>query len=137
MYLIFVKQKNLMEKYPENVMKAMAYFEFFYMDQLKKKNKSIEAFKLKYPKVPTYAKKDLKSLYSLNQAKKSMRESMGLTLDDDVKEALDRYMTMSNLLSKAEKKLIKLTTDEKKLRKQKVQRLANEQTRGYQILGKK
>ena len=28
-----------MEKYPENVMKAMAYFEFFYMDQLKKKNK--------------------------------------------------------------------------------------------------
>ena len=37
MYLIFVKQKNLMEKYPENVMKAMAYFEFFYMDQLKKK----------------------------------------------------------------------------------------------------
>ena len=118
MYLIFVKQKNLMEKYPENVMKAMAYFEFFYMEQLKKKNKSIEAFKLKYPKVPTYAKKDLKSLYSLNQARKSMRESMGLTLDDDVKEALDRYMTMSNLLSKAEKKLIKLTTDEKKLRKQ-------------------
>ena len=40
-----------------------------------------------------------------------MRESMGLTLDDDVKEALDRYMTMSNLLSKAEKKLIKLTKD--------------------------
>ena len=118
MYLIFVKQINLMEKYPENVMKAMAYFEFFYMDQLKKKNKSIEAFKLKYPKVPTYAKKDLKSLYSLNQARKSMRESMGLTLDDDVKEALDRYMTMSNLLSKAEKKLIKLTKDEKKLRKQ-------------------
>ena len=42
MYLIFVKQKNLMEKYPENVMKAMAYFEFFYMDQLKKKKNQLK-----------------------------------------------------------------------------------------------
>ena len=32
MYLIFVQQKNLMEKYPENVMKAMGYFEYFYLD---------------------------------------------------------------------------------------------------------
>ena len=44
MYLIFVQQKNLMEKYPENVMKAMGYFEYFYLDQLRKKNKSIEVF---------------------------------------------------------------------------------------------
>ena len=29
MYLVFVQQKNLMEKNPENLMKAMAHFEFF------------------------------------------------------------------------------------------------------------
>jgi len=37
MHLTFVQQKNLMEKYPENVMRAMGYFEYFYQDQLKKK----------------------------------------------------------------------------------------------------
>ncbi len=117
MYLTFVQQKNLMEKYPENVMRAMGYFEYFYLDQLKKKKKSVEAFKSNYPEVPLYAKKDVKTLYSLNQARKKMRESMGLTLDDDVEVALDRYMTMYNVLSKAEKKKNKLTSKEKRLKK--------------------
>ena len=35
-----------------------------------------------------------KSLYSLNQARKTMRESMGLTLNDDVQVALQRFMLM-------------------------------------------
>ena len=38
-YLTFVQNKGLMEKYPENLFKAMGYFEFFYMDQLRKKKK--------------------------------------------------------------------------------------------------
>ena len=50
MYLTFVQKKNLMEKYPENVMRAMGYFEYFYLDQLRKKKKSVEAFKSNYPK---------------------------------------------------------------------------------------
>ena len=118
MYLIFVQQKNQMEKNPENVMKAMGYFEYFYLDQLRKKKKSIDVFKSEYPNVPTYARKDIKSLYSLNQARKKMRESMGLTIDDNVEMALDRYMTMYNVLSKAEKKRNKLTSKEKRFKKQ-------------------
>jgi hypothetical protein len=117
MYLIFVQQKNLMEKNPENLMKAMGYFEFFYMDQLRKKKKNIAAFKEKWPKIPYYIKKDIKSLYSLNQARKTMRESMGLTLEDDVQDALNRYMLMHNFLSQAKKETIKLTPQGKKLRK--------------------
>jgi lipopolysaccharide export LptBFGC system permease protein LptF len=39
MYLTFVQKKGLMEKYPENLFKAMGYFEFFYMEQLKKETK--------------------------------------------------------------------------------------------------
>ena len=52
MYLIFVQQKNLMEKNPENLMKAMGYFEFFYMEQLRKKQKSIKRFKETWPDIP-------------------------------------------------------------------------------------
>ena len=117
MYLIFVQQKNLMEKNPENLMKAMGYFEFFYMDQLRKKKKSINSFKEKWPNIPSYMKKDIKSLYSLNQARKTMRNSMGLTLDDDVQVALKRYMLMHDFLNQAKKIVVKLTVNEKKLRK--------------------
>ena len=37
MYETFVQKPRLMEKYPENMMKAMAYFEIFYNYELKKK----------------------------------------------------------------------------------------------------
>ena len=40
MYMTFVQKKGLMEKYPENLFKAMGYFEFFYMDQLRKSVRS-------------------------------------------------------------------------------------------------
>ena len=117
MYLTFVRNKGLMEKYPENLFKAMGYFEFFYMEQLRKKKKNISKFKEKWPNIPHYVKKDIKSLYSLNQARKTMRESMGLTLNDDVDVALERFMLMYNFLSQAEKETIKLSSEEKYLRK--------------------
>ena len=117
MYLTFVRNKGLMEKYPENLFKAMGYFEFFYMDQLRKKKKNISKFQEKWPNIPHYVKKDIKSLYSLNQARKTMRESMGLTLNDDVDVALERYMLMYNFLSQAEKETVKLSSEEKYLRK--------------------
>ena len=87
------------------------------MDQLKKKKKNLARFKEKWPNISVSVKKDMKSLYSLNQARKSMRESMGLTLKDDVQDALKRYMLMHNFLLQAKKETIKLTSQEKKLRK--------------------
>ena len=117
MYMTFVQKKGLMEKYPENLFKAMGYFEFFYMEQLRTKQKSISAFKDKWPNIPNYVRKDIKSLYSLNQARKTMRESMGLTLIDDVDVALKRFMLMHNFLSQAKKKSVKLSSEEKYLRK--------------------
>ena len=117
MYLVFVQQKNLMEKNPENLMKAMGHFEFFYMEQLRKKKKNLAKFKEKWPDIPSYIKKDIKSLYSLNQARKSMRESMGLTLEDDVQDALKRYMLMHDFLGQAKKETIKLSSKEKKTQK--------------------
>jgi len=45
MYKTFVQHKNLNEKYPENMMRAMAYFEVFYNHKLKEEKKAIEDYK--------------------------------------------------------------------------------------------
>ena len=86
MYQTFVQKPRLMEKYPENMMKAMAYFEIFYNYELKKKKKSIEKFEKDYPDISWFTKKDIKTLYSLNEARKSMRESLSLDTDNSLKE---------------------------------------------------
>ena len=70
MYKTFVQTPGLIEKYPENMMKAMAYFEIFYNYELESKKKSIKKFKKNYPEISWKTKKDIKTLYSLNQAKK-------------------------------------------------------------------
>ena len=118
MYDVFVRKKSLMEKYPERMMRAMGYFELFYMEQLEKKKKVIAKFKKNYPNIKKSTKKNMQGLYSLNQAKKSMREAMGLTLDASPEQALDRYMLMHNFLEKRKKNTEKLTKNEKKFKKE-------------------
>lgn len=117
MYETFVLKPRLMEKNPENMMKAMAYFEIFYNYQLKDKKKSLEKFKKNYPEISVKIKKDIKTLYSLNLAKKSMRNALSLNMDNSLKESLDRYVFMYDFLKPAEKITHKLSTKEKKLRK--------------------
>ena len=114
----FIKKKGLMGKYPENTMKAMGYFEIFYMQTLKDEKKSIEKFKKNYPNINKTTRKVIKNLYSLNQARKSMRESVGLTIENETEEALKRYMDMHDFLIQGEKKTYKLLQDEKKLIKE-------------------
>ena len=41
----FVTKKHNLEKYPQNMMKAMAYFEVYYLQTLKEKEMSITRFK--------------------------------------------------------------------------------------------
>ena len=117
MYQTFVQKPKLMEKYPENMMKAMAYFEIFYNYQLKDKEKSLEKFKKNYPEINWKTKKDIKTLYSLNVAKKSMRNSLSLNMDNNLEESLDRYVFMHDFLKPAEKITHQLSRDEKKLKK--------------------
>jgi hypothetical protein len=112
--LIFVQQKGMLDKYPENLMLGMGYFEFFYMQQLKDHKKDIIAFKEKYPKIG-WTKKTVKKIYSLNKARKSMRNALGFTLEDDVQEVLNTYYVLSQLFSKGKKEIIKLNREEKKL----------------------
>ena len=118
MYKTFVQNKNLQEKYPENMMKAMAYFEVFYNQKLKDERSAILDYNENFPDVKKSSKKSIQSLYSLTQAKKSMRESVGLTLNEDIDEALIKYMYMYDFLSQGTKSKKKLSTKEKKLKKE-------------------
>ena len=113
----FVKQKGLMEKYTDRVIIGMGYFEFFYMQQLKDNKKDIIRFKKNYPNINDGLTKKIKKIYGLNKARKSMRESIGLSLDDDAETALQNYYVLYKLLNQAEIETFKLTREEKKIRK--------------------
>ena len=110
----FVTQKGLMEKYTDRVILGMAHFEFFYMQQLKENKRSIERFKETYPNVNNEIKKDIQKIYGLSKAKKSMREALGISLNDSEEDAIKRYFTLYKLLNQAEIQTIKLTKEEKK-----------------------
>jgi len=110
----FVTQKGLMEKYTDRVILGMAHFEFFYMQQLKENKRSIERFKETYPKVNYSIKKDIQKIYGLSKAKKSMREALGLSLDDSEEVAIQRYYVLYKLLNQAEIQTVKLSKEEKK-----------------------
>ena len=112
--LIFVQQKGMLDKFPENLMLGMGYFEFFYMQQLKDHKKDIIAFKEKYPNIG-WTKTNIKKIYGLNKARKAMRNALGFTLEDDVQEVLNTYYTLSQLFSLGEKEILELSSEEKKL----------------------
>ena len=105
--IIFVNQKGILDKYPENLMLGMGYFEFFYMQQLKDHKKDIIAFKEKYPNIG-WTKTNIKKIYGLNKARKSMRNALGFTLEDDVQEVLNTYfMFYHNYFLLGEKEIIR------------------------------
>ena len=110
----FVTKKNSLEKFPQNMMKAMAYFEIYYLQTLKDKKINIERFKDN-----NFNSNDISSLntiLSLNKARKSMREAVGLSLEDSPEEAIKRYWLMNDYLSKGKVKTITIDT---KIRKKK------------------
>jgi hypothetical protein len=112
--LIFVTQKSMMDKYPENLMLGMGYFEFFYMAQLEENLSDIEKYKIDYPNVKNYTRKAVQKVYGLNKARKSMREALGFDLNDDIQDVLKTYFTLSKLFEKGDKITNKLSGEEKK-----------------------
>ena len=100
------------------MMRAMAYFEVFYNHKLKEEKKAIEDYQNNYPNIKIDSKKAIQSLYSLSQAKESMRKSIGLTSNDKLEDALNGYMHMYDFLSKGVKTKNKLSSEEKKIKKE-------------------
>jgi len=112
---LFVQQKGLLEKYPAKMMKGMVYFEFFYQQQLKDNERAINNFKANYPPWDPGNIKTMQKLYSLNKARKSMREAMGLNLNDDMSKVLSTQITMYKLINQSKTSINKLTKEEKKI----------------------
>ena len=113
--LTFVKRKNVIDKIPAQMILSMGYFEFFYLNELKKNLNKIEKFKKNYPNVGVNTKKEIQKIYSLNNARKSMREALGFTLKSDLKDVLDTYYVLYKLFEQGEKEIIKLNKEEKLL----------------------
>ena len=97
----FITKKGQMEKNTDQVILGMAYFEFFYMQQLKDNKRSLDTFEKKYPKINAATKKNIKKIYGLNKARKSMREALGLSLENTPEEAIERYYVLYKLLNQA------------------------------------
>ena len=114
---IFVKQKGLLEKYPERMMRGMAYFEFFYQQELKDNERIIRRFNVNFPPKDNNTIKKMQKLYSLNKARKTMRNALGFSLEDDVQKVLIGYDTMFKLLEQSETSKNKLSKNEKKINK--------------------
>lgn len=112
---IFVKQKGLLEKYPERMMKGMAYFEFFYQQQLKDNQNIIRRFNVNYPSWDENTNVTMRKLYSLNKARKSMRNALGYSLEDDIEKVLLGYHTMYKLFDQSETSKNKLKKEDKKI----------------------
>ena len=114
---IFVKQKGLLEKYPERMMRGMAYFEFFYQQQLKDNENIIRRFNVNYPSWDSNTNKTMRKLYSLNKARKSMRNALGFSLEDDTEKVLLGYDTMYKLFKQSETSKNKLNKKDKEIRR--------------------
>ena len=111
----FITKKKSLEKYPHNMMKAMGYFEVYYMQTLEDKKFNLARFKDN-----DYNSNDIKNintLLSLNKARESMREAVGLTLNDSAEEAIKRFWLMNEYLSKGKVKTIQTDTKFSKKKK--------------------
>ena len=109
---IFVQQKGLMEKYPDRLMKAMAYFEFFYMNELKNNKDTLERFESNYPNILNY--KNIQKLHNLNKARKTMREAIGLSINESPEKAVSMFYTMHLMFKQSNLEIKKLSKEEKK-----------------------
>ena len=77
----------------------------------------LEKYKKNYPNVKNHVRKSVQKIYGLNKARKSMREALGFTLDDNLQEVLFTYATLSKLFEKGEKITLKLDREKKNIYK--------------------
>ena len=112
---IYVNGKDKLGKHPYKTIMGMAYFEFFYASQIKQNENKIQKFKDTYPNINNSSKKAIKNLYNLNQVRKKMRESIGLSLENKSINTIKNYITLSKYLENSEPKKINLGDGDKKI----------------------
>ena len=116
MALTFKRSKLYHQRRPGHQLYALAMFELFYLNELKKKEKRIEKFLLAWPEKSKYGKEVI-SLIKLNRSKEKMRKSLGMDLNMSIEKAMERYWIMGDFLQKGEIKNAKISKDIKKREK--------------------
>ena len=101
MSLRFKRSKKYNLKNPGNQIYAMAHFEIFYLNKLRKEKKNIEKFKKNWPEKKVKGK-NIASLIKLNESRKIMREALGMNLQTNIDVALDTYWTIADFLQQGD-----------------------------------
>jgi len=109
----FQRRPNYHQRYPGEQLYALARFELYYLQQLKKNEKKIQKFIATWPDKKKYGK-NVVSLIKLNKSREKMRAALGMDLNTSVEDAMERYWVMGDFLNKGEIKKNKIDKNTKK-----------------------
>jgi hypothetical protein len=113
----FKRTQTYHQRHPGAQLRALAMFELFYLQKLKKEKKKVEKFIAAWPDKKKYGKVVV-SLIKLNKSREQMRKAMGMDLNTSVEEVMERYWVMSDFLEKGKiEKQEKISKDMKKRKK--------------------
>ena len=97
----FNRNEQGQQRFPGRMIKAMAAFEIFYIDSLRKNKKSLERYRLnkgkKYSRKSS-DEKNIRSLISINKGREKMRKALGMDLDTPRKEAIKKFWYLGEFL---------------------------------------
>ena len=102
MMIEFNRSEQSQQRFPGKMIKAMAVFEIFYIDSLRKNRKALERYKekkgTKYLRKSSDEKK-VKSLISINQGREKMRKALGMDLETPREEAIKKFWYLGDFLN--------------------------------------
>jgi len=89
------------QRFPGRMIKAMAMYEVFYVDVLRKNKKTLIRYKEK-KNTKYFSKKDdekkINSLISMNKGREKMRTALGMTLETSRTEAIKKFWFLGEFL---------------------------------------
>lgn len=119
----FKRGEQYNARHPDNMIKAMAYFELFYMGNLRKNKSKLESYKKNYKRKDQMSgaqklmfmgtEKAVRGLIGTNKGRKSMREALGMTIDLEPATAIKRFWYLGELLGLGEQTKVKVSREMK------------------------
>ena len=118
----FSRGQNYQQRHPDNIIKAMAMYEIFYLGKLKENERYLVRYKKNWPNDYGFRKKKdeaaIRSLKSLNKGRKDMREALGMNLETSTEDAVKRFWVLGEFLGLGQpKKLAKVDSELKERKK--------------------
>ena len=119
----FKRGEQYNARHPDNMIKAMAYFELFYMGNLRKNKSKLESYKKNYKRKDQLngvqkvmfmgTETAIRGLIGTNKGRKSMREALGMTIDLEPATAIKRFWYLGELLGLGEQTKVKVSKEMK------------------------